>query len=160
MPRATSTEFNAGLDAHITEPAYLIEILYDPVMTWTTGAEVTWDSKDWERVGASVPSVDDSGATIQIRNDNNSGSALVLNNTLRDVPVRIYLFYNGDAEEIFRGYCSDARVKKMFVTIECLPNLSQNALVPRRRVAAPTFNHLPKPGEVIRWGGEYYKVEY
>lgn len=160
MPKVTSTEFDAGLGAHITEPAYLIEILDDPAITWTTGAAVTWDSKDWVPAGASVPSVNEGGATIQLRNDNNSGSALVLNNTLRDLAVRIYLFYNGDAEEVFRGYCSHSSVRKMFVTIECLPNRSQNALVPRRRVAPPTFNHLPKPGEVIRWSGEYYKVSF
>jgi hypothetical protein len=104
--------------------------------------------------------VSDNGATIQLRNDNNTGSALVLNNTMRDKECRIYLLYNGDATEIFRGYCTDARVSLMSVSIDAVPYTSRDALVPKRRVAGPTFTNLPKLGEIIRWGGEYFKVTF
>jgi hypothetical protein len=161
MPLEVSSEFQDGLDAHITAPAYLIEILISPSpFWWTTGAVVDWAGKTWVPSAAEVPQVGESGATIKLRNDNNTGSSLVLNNTLRDQEVRIYLYYNGDAKEIFRGYCSDAQVSLMSVSIDALPYKSQNALIPRRRVAAPTFNHLPKLGEVIRWGDEVYKVTF
>jgi len=161
MPRDVSVEFQAGLDAHIKEAAYLIQILISPApFYWTTGALVNWDGQTWVPTAAEVTQVNERGATIKLRNDDNTGSSLVLNNTLRDQECRIYLFYNGDAKQIFQGYCGDSSVKQMDVSIEALPYRSDRALVPRRRVAAPTFNNLPKLGEVIRWGTEYYKVTF
>lgn len=161
MPRITSPEFDAGIAAHIPEAVYLVEILISPSpFRWTTGALMDWDGKTWVPTAMRVPDVNDSGASIELRNDNNTGSSLVLNNTLRDQECRIYLHYNGDAKEIFRGFCSDSTVSLMSVSIQALPFRSQNALIPRRRVAAPTFNNLPKLGEVIRWGDEYFKVTF
>jgi hypothetical protein len=160
MPRDVSSEFQDGLDAHITQPVYLIALLTDTPFYWTTGAEVEWNSETWIPAAAKVLQLGDRGATIGLRNDDNSGSSLVLNNTLRDKECRIYLHYNGDAEELFRGYCSDSSVNLMLARVEVLPNRAQNALIPRRRVAAPTFTNLPRPGEIIRWDNEYFKVSF
>lgn len=160
MPRDTSTEFAAGLAAHITQPVYLIALFTDTPFYWTTGVEDDWDGETWVPNAAKVLQLSERGATIELRNDDNSGSTLVLNNTLRDKECRIYLHYNGDAEEMFRGYCSDSSVNLMSARIQVLPNRSQNALIPRRRVAAPTFTHLPRPGEIIRWDNEYFKVDF
>lgn len=160
MPAETSPEFNAGLIAHITEPVYLIEILTDTPFYWTTSAQVTWDGKTWLPSAARVEQISEQGARVQLRNDNNTGSSLVLNNTLRDKGCRIYLYYNGYAKEQFRGYCSDSSVSLMSVAIDMLPQRTANALIPRKRIAAPTFTNLPKLGEVIRWGTEYFKVTY
>lgn len=160
MPRDTSPAFDAGLIAHVTEPVYLIEILTDVPFYWTTSAQVTWDSKTWLPSAARVEQIGEQGARVSLRNDNNTGSSLVLNNTLRDKECRIYLFYNGDAEELFRGFCSDSSVSVMSVAIDMLPSRNSNALIPRKRIAAPTFTHLPKLGEVIRWGTEFFKVTY
>lgn len=160
MPRETSTAYDDGLTAHVTEPVYLVEILTDVPFYWTTGAPVTWDSKLWLSAALSVDRVSEQGASLSLRNDNNTGSSLVLNNTLRDKACRIYLHYNGDAEEIFRGYCSDSGVKYLTATIEVVPQKNTNALIPRNRIAAPKFTNLPKLGEVIRWGDEHYKVTF
>lgn len=160
MTRAVSTEFQDGMDAQIPEPAWLVEALLTPPLYWSTQDGVTWNDKTWTRVGLEIQGPSETGAVIKIRNDDNSGSALVLNNLLRDIEFRIYLYYNGAAIEMFRGYGSDSSLGKMAVTINLLPNRAINAKVPRKRLAAPTFTHLPKLGEVIRWGTESYKVTF
>lgn len=158
MPRTLPPPLEAGLDFPITEPVYLIEVLLDAPLYWTTSDQVEWNTIVWQPVAARVLQLSESSARIELRNDDNSGSSLVLNNTLRDREFRIYLFYNGEAVELFRGYGSDAQVSAMEVTIDLQVDQASNTAVPKGRLAAPKFTQLPRLGEVIKWGTEFYKV--
>lgn len=150
----------AGLAEHIPFPVYLVEVLLTPPLYWGTAEISSWNGNSWQPNAVVVESISETGAHLRLRNDNNSGSALVLNNTLRDVEFRIYLYYSGDAVEVFRGYGSDAAVAAMDVNISLIGHRAINALIPRKRLAGPTFTHLPKLGEVIEWGPDSYKVTF
>ena len=159
MSRTVSTTIQTGLDAHVAQPAYLVEVLLTQPLRWSSAGALTWNGEQWLAAGMSVKVADEKGATLRIRNDDNSGSSLVLNNRLRDVEVRIYKHYNGDAVEVFRGYGGSAKLSAMYAEITLHANQSQNAKAPRGRIAAPVFTNLPKLGEVIAWGGDKIKVE-
>jgi len=160
VTRTLSAPILTGIGQHITEPVYLVEVLLTIPLYWTTADATTWNGHDWQAVGLGIDGISETSARLELRNDNNVGSALVLNNTLRDTEFRIYLFYGSDAAEIFRGYGSDASVKAMEVSIELVANQSVNALEPRMRLAGPTFTRMPKVGDVIKWGGQFYKVTF
>lgn len=150
---------DAGIDAHVTEPIYLVEVV-DLDLHWTTSKQLTWNSIVWQAVGLRVLSVSESGARLQISNTDNVGSSLILNNQLRDTEFRIYLYYNGDAYERYRLYGSEAQINSLNVTIQLAQDTSRNTMAPRRRIAAPTFTKLPRLGEVIVWAGQSYKVTH
>jgi hypothetical protein len=158
--RTLSAPMLTGIAAHITEPVYLVEVLLAQPFRWTTSDALSWNGYSWQPIGMEIEEIGETAARLQLRNDNNSGSALVLNNKLRDTEIRIYLYYNGDAVEIFRGYGSDSSVAAMTVSIDILAHRSANALAPRKRLASPLFTRLPKLGEVIKWGTESYQVTF
>lgn len=158
--RTLSVDILAGIYELIPFPVFLVEVRRTPALYWTTAEIPDWNGHTWQTFGLTVASVTDSSATLKIANGNNAGSSLVLNSTLRDIEMAIYCWYNGDAFELFTGYGSDASVAAMEVTITLLRNRAANALVPYRRIAAPTFTLLPKLGQVIVWGNESYKVTF
>lgn len=149
-----------GTEAHIPEVAYLVEILLDTPLRLTTSAALDWNGYTWSPAGLTIPQMEETAARIELDNSGNVGSALVLNNTLRDVECRIYVHYNGSAIEIFRGYGSDASGDRMRVSLDLVADKASLGLVPNDRIAAPVFTNLPRFGEVIRWGGEHFKVTF
>jgi hypothetical protein len=159
MPRTISAAIQAGIDEHIPFVSHLVELLLPTPQYWSTGGAITWNGHDWQGVGLEIDTISETSAQIKIRNDNNFGSAMALNNLIRDVEIRIYLHYNGDAVEMFRGYGADVRIAAMSVIISLVTNRQINALAPRRRIAAPTFTHLPLLGQIIKWGTESLQVE-
>jgi hypothetical protein len=158
MSRAVSVNIQTGLDAAITVPIYLVEIELVAPLYFTTGAQVSWGGQTWDPVGMSVDRVAENGAKVTVRNDDNSGAALILNNALRDTSFKIYIYYNGDAEEIFRGYGGAATMRATTATITLHSDRAANTRAPRQRIAGPVFTHLPKPGEIIQWGDGSLKV--
>lgn len=158
MSRTVSASIQTGLDAHVNVPVYLVEVLLDTPLYWTTSDAVTWDSKSWIATGLSVDRITENGGQLRIRNDDNSGSALVLNNALRDTEFRVYLYYNTDAVEVFRGYGGGAVISAMNVIITLHANTAARTKAPRGRIALPIFTYLPKPGDVLVWGDERLKV--
>jgi hypothetical protein len=158
MSRSVSAAIQTGLDAHVNVPVYLVEVLLDTPLYWTTSDAVTWDSHSWIATGLSVDQITESGGRLRVRNDNNSGSALVLNNTLRDTEFRVYLYYNTDAVEVFRGYGGGATITAMHTVINLHANRAARTKAPRGRIALPVFTYLPKPGDVLVWGDERLRV--
>ena len=159
--RTVNATIQAGLDASVTVPVYLVECRMSPsTLYWSTGGALTWNSQSWQTAGLEVIRVNERGGSIRIRNDDNSGASLALNAGFRDIEFRVYQYYNGDAVEVFRGYGGKTTVSAMFVTIELHADRGANTKVPRTRIAPPTFTYLPKKGEVIQWGEITLKVEY
>lgn len=156
--RTVSATIETGIAAAITEPIYFIEVSLTTPLYWTTGAAITWDSKSWVPVGLHVDRVGEGGAQLSIRNDNDIGAGLVLNNVLRDTEFRIYQNYGTDAVEIFRGYGGAAVIEAMYAVITLHPNKASRTKAPRGRIASPVFTHLPKPGEIIAWGDDRLQV--
>ena len=158
--RPISAPMQSGIDDHIPFAVYLIEVLLTPPLYWATAEIPPWNGHSWLTAGVVIESIDETFASLRLRNDDNSASALALNNLLRDTEFRVYLYYNGDAIEIFRGFGSDARIGAMEVTLALHSHRAINARVPRQRMTGPTFTHLPKLGDVIIWGTDNYKVTY
>ena len=158
MPRTLSEILQAGIAEQIPFISYLVEMRLPTPQYWSTGGPIAWDGHDWQAVGLEIDTVGESAAQIKIRNDNNFGSALALNNIIRDIEFRVYVYYSGDAVEMFRGYGSDVRIAPMNVSISLVINRQINAVVPRRRIARPTFSRLPQLGQIIKWGTETMQV--
>ena len=160
MSRTISTTIQTAIGENVVTPGYLVYVGLDTPLRWSTVGDVTWDGVDWLAVGMTVDRLAESETRIRIRNDDNSGSSLALNNRLRDTEFRIYAYYDGDALEVFKGYGGEASITAFDVVITLHSNRSAKAKVPRGRIAAPTFTNLPKLGAVIEWGEERLKVEF
>jgi hypothetical protein len=96
---------------------------------------------------------------LVLRNDDDTGSALVLNNVTRDKEVRIYKYYNGDAEWLYQLYMGETLLEKMGVKITLHDTKLGQTLAPRRRVIEPTFTRIIASGVILRWGDERLRVE-
>lgn len=162
MPYEFNPTIQAGMDAHIPEETILVEVLLEGTpLYWSDRGTINWDSKTWLPVGLDLDdNFTERGGSLKIRNDNNTGSSLVLNNTLRDVELRIYLYYNGDAKEVFRGYFGDMELDPEYATLHFESHRAANTLAPRKRIAAPIFTNLPRLGERIKWGGDTLEVTF
>lgn len=161
MPINYGATIEAGMDAAIVAETLLVEILLESgSLYWSDRAQVDWNGETWLDVGLDIdPGFSDRGGAMTIDNQDNTGSSLVLNNTLRDVELRIYLHYNGDAREKFRGYFSDGELSTDKAILYFDANQYGAALAPRKRIAAPIFTNLPRQGERIRWGDDYIEVQ-
>lgn len=158
MARTLSATIQAAIGEHVTEPGFLVYVGLGTPLRWSTRGEVTWDSETWYAAGLEINSVAPDKASISIRNDNGYGSALALDNQLRDVQFRIYAYYDGDAQEIFRGYGGGASISMDSVSINLYASRSDGTKVPKMRIANPLFTNLPVVGTTIRWGNDELKV--
>lgn len=159
MPRVISAPIQTGVDAAISEPSYLVEILLDAPLHYSTMDAVTWNSINWLVNGVRLEGVSEDGGRLILRNDDNTGSALVLNNVTRDKEVRIYKYYNGDAKWLYQLYLSEADIGRDEVSIAMYASRNADSVAPRLRIIEPLFTNILKPGSFIRWGDERLRVE-
>lgn len=159
MPRTLPAAVTTGIGLHITDPSYLVELLLDTPVYYTTMDAVDWDSKSWLANAVRLDGVSELGGTLVLRNDDSTGSALVLNNITRDKEVRIYKYYNGDAQWLYQLYMGETDIRKDEVAITLYATRLGQALAPRKRIIGPAFTNILAPGVVIRWGDERLRVE-
>jgi hypothetical protein len=158
MPRPISTNIQTGVDAHITEPSYLIAIAFDPPVYYSTMDAVVWDGKSWGSGGVRLEQLSERGGVLVLRNDNNLGSALVLNELTRDVEVDIYKYYNADAKWLYRLYMGGAEIGKFDVRVSLHGSRTGQRQAPRKRIIEPVFTNILAPGTTIKWGNDVLRV--
>ena len=118
MARTISSTIETALSAHMPVPGYLLRVGIRPELRYSTIGDVTWDGVTWFGNAMRIGSIGEDTATVLLRNDDLSGSSLVLNNKLLEVRFDLYVYYDGDAEKIFTGYGGAASVGAMDVSIE------------------------------------------
>lgn len=155
LPAAVDTA--VGLD--LTGPTYLVEFLFGSPLYYTTRQEVTWDSKTWIALGLRVDRINADSAVVVFPNHDNTGSALALNNALRDTEIRIYEHHDTDAVEVFRGFGDDVDIDGTETRITLRSSSRGRAVAPRLRVARPTFTRLPIAGATFTLGDYVIRVE-
>lgn len=160
MPRTLPAGIEAAILLNHTEPGWLVEMLLSSPLRYSTGGQVEWNGYVWLAGGIHVEFSQANLPTISLPNHNNAGSALMLNNILRDVVCNIYLWYSPDAELYFSGYLSPADTSYRFTRYTAETTRSDRQVAPRRRMVYPTFTRMPAPGKVIHSGNTFITVGY
>ena len=157
MTRVVSATITTAIGKKITQPAYLVELHFSPVMRFASHQQTTWNDEAWY-TGVSVGEVSAMEANFALRNVDNSLSALVLTQRTIDLRCKIYKYYEGDAELIFDGVLGQpseigpriAFLARSHVDIGVFPD---------ERIGPPLCNHITPAGTVIRWGNGTLELE-
>lgn len=159
MPRALSATITTELDHATPDHVRLVQIGF-PGMTlrYSTHQELEWDGQTWYPLGIQIDSVSAEAASLVLRNEDNFVSALVLAAPLDEVPVVIYDWYNGDAEQIFYGTLDGAPLIDNPVRLSARGHRGAPTY-PTQRIAAPDFAHITPAGTVIKWGDDQLVLE-
>src|SRR5690606_14505101 len=100
--RTLTTVLTTAISQRITQPAYLVELGFSPVMRFATHKQLIWDDEAWY-TGVDVQTVSAAEAQFSLRNSDNSLSALVLTQRTIELSCRVFQFYDTDAVLIFDG---------------------------------------------------------
>src|SRR5574343_865878 len=92
MPRVVGATIQAALPGPITAPGYLVYMGFPSThIRHSTLSTLTFGGYEWlGNMGTKVQSVSELAATVELRNSDLSASALVLGNSLADLPCEIY----------------------------------------------------------------------
>src|SRR5574343_495238 len=151
MPRVVGATIQAALPGPITAPGYLVYMGFPSTpIRHSTLSTLTFGGYEWlGNMGTKVQSVSELAATVELRNSDLSASALVLGNSLADLPCEIYQLYSGDAKLIFSGFLDGSDIGSRVTLTE--KAMSTARKIPNKYITYPTFNHLIPPGTELNW---------
>lgn len=158
MPRTVSATIQAAIGQTITEPNYLVELGFSPIVRWAALRDVTWGGFTWSANGLMVQTVSTERAQISMRNSDNSISALVLGNALKNISCKVYQHYDSDAELLFAGVLSGSPEVGTRVILDALSE-GRDRKYPDQQIVPPLFNHLMPVGTEIDFGGKMLRLE-
>ncbi len=158
MSRALSAAIQVGVAEAVTNPLYLVEFGFDPVLRYCTGQPREWDGQSWLGGGCTVNSVSAQAARLTLRNDDNSLSALILGNRLVDITCRIWQWYNDDALPVFVGRLDEAPTIGAQVVLTAKEH-SGAAKYPDKRIDGSVCSRILPSGTVINWGNNTVTLE-
>lgn len=170
--RTLSSNTNTAIAAPVTQPAYLVEMLFpgSPLRMNTTANTVNYASNifipydvkvqglTWENAGAQK-------GKLIIGNTDLTAGALVLAQGVADVTINIWAFWaaatsSGDPVQVFSGAGDDADIMPNAVMISLVPSNQKGLFSPRRRITPEQgFNHLPAPHTQYNWNGQIFILE-
>lgn len=156
------------LDQH-TCPFYIVKLEFETSTSYLSETQqVTFESNvyqegairvgsfSWEATGQQV-------GTIGLLNENNAATALVLNNTVQDVPISIYLVYSTgpstttDPILVVKGVMSGSSLGPEISIIGVLTSKAETEFAPQDFYTIEEgYNWLPPTGTVVTWAGEKY----
>ena len=155
-----------------TRPVYLVKMLVPSgTIYMSTGPQITFDGDVYNEgqlsVGNFVWSPDGSQTgQLELANENNAASALLLTGTLNDVVVEIYQTYliaggGNTAPQLYvRGSMDGSTIGASRSIVNVLSTTAQTASVPTRYYTIEEgFNWLPIDGEVVTWGDEVFLLQ-
>ena len=104
--------------------------------------------------------------SVELLNENNAATALVLNNTVQDVPVTIYQVYsltpttNTTPVLYSKGVLSGSNIRPEKSVLGVLTSKAETDFAPRDFFTIEEgFNWLPPTGTVVTWADEKYVLE-
>lgn len=162
--RALSTATATATAATITTPAYLVEIAWSSIVRLSSRGDQSWGGLAW--TGGRLGKVDGrDGGSVEVINSDLAYSALVLNEGIADVGVRVWAFYGdnpaaSDPVLVFDGVGDGADIGADRVKISLASDGARTLYSPRRFVGPSIgLNHLRPAGTRISFGGEVYTLE-
>jgi len=158
MPRAVSATIDTATGQTITEPNYLLELGFSPVLRYAALRDVVWGGYLWSASGLIVNSVNNEQASASLRNHDNAISAIVLGATLHNISCKVYAHYDSDAQLLFAGLLSGSPEIGPRVQLNA-QSTGRSRKWPRDQIVAPLFNHLMPPGTEIQFGGKVLVFE-
>jgi len=156
--RVLTTVISTAIGQRITNPAYLIELGFTPIMRCATHKQIVWDGEAWYAVGIEVQSVSAAEASFSLRNPDNAISALVLTQRTIDLRCRVFQMYDTDAELIFDGVLgqpTDIGSRVQFLARSHV----DVGVFPDERIGPPLCNFITPAGTVIKWGSGTLELE-
>lgn len=166
LPGDVSTEIVKSYVA----PAYLIEIGFATPFRQSTGRDIDFGGNTFTEGGVIPESLswvgNQQSGEIVILNGDSSGTALVLNNRVADVPIKIWKTYvtgpttNTTPVLLLVGVGRNARITVDEVRVTVSESASDTEFAPQDLVIPGNgFNHLPRLNKVFVWQGEHYLLE-
>lgn len=158
MPRTVSATIDTAVSKTITEPNYLLELGFSPMLRYAALRTVNWGGYLWSASGLAVQSVDVESANFSLRNHDNALSAIVLGSNLHNISCKIYQHYDSDAELIFSGTLAAAPQIGPRVELSAQYQ-GHSSKYPSGQIVAPLFNHLMPQGTEIQFGNKTLRFE-
>lgn len=170
--RTLTDNVAAEVDALATKPGYFVEISFSAPLRASTRGEMEWLGNVWVDAGLVVAGLSVDGtsssasAGASFADDDETISALVLNEGVADRPVRVWCFYGDSPDDddpvmLFDGVCDAASgdPEGGRVTITFAQGGSSHYSPRRRMTREQGFSFLPAKGTTIRWNGDRYKLD-
>lgn len=168
--RSLTAKVSTAINQPATSPIYLVSLGYATPIRLSTNGDITWNGQTWSDFGIEVKNIrytngGGQSASLRISNHDNSYSALILAEGIRDISVDIYSIYGAapyavdDAEHLFSGVIDDVPSIADFVEMRLISEGARTAWTPRITLSTFLGNNLPVPGTRIRWNGEVLVLE-
>lgn len=168
MSRGLDTANAAAVAETVTTPHWFVRMEFATPLRLTTAPSINWTAQGGTFANADLEISDPTGRPrLTIFNDLASFGVTVLTDGTAGRGVKIWQAYKasgassslaGYAEPVllFDGEMSEAEIGD-FVTIDCEQWPAR--FTPRLYVNAPTFNHLPRRGDVIQMPNQKITLE-
>lgn len=168
--RIVTTKIANAIDSPVQTPAYLIEINFSTIIRLCNRETVSYGGFTWYQGGAAVTGLatGEGGAktaTIELPNNQFAYSTIILAETASGRRVRIWKLFgeapyqDEDAQLVFDGLIDDVPELTEKVVMNCSTQNLRTTSIPAITIGAPYFNHMPRTGQSIVWGGEIYDLE-
>jgi hypothetical protein len=156
----------------VTQPGYLIEMLFDPPFRVSTRGDISALGSNWKSwgvvlsgIGLGLQDIAQSGSMV-LGNNGTEISALALGQKFDDIAINIWMFYgdatnDDDPVQVFAGVGGAFTIgTDGKVTVQLARRGSRTLFSPRRYMTAQQgFSFLPAPGTKIAWGGEVFTFD-
>ena len=170
IKRTVSDATLGALGQVVTEPYNLIKIMWESATSYmSTGPQTVFQGNTYIESGARMGrfSWDSEGnqkGNIFLFNQENTASALVLNNTVADTPIEIYQTdRDGEVQPvaIVVGVLdSPDTIGLDEVGLRVTTSGSRTTLIPNEyHTLSNGFNFLPRAGTIIMWAGEKFELQ-
>jgi hypothetical protein len=172
VSRLISDATLAATTSVVTQPGYLVEMLFNPPFRVSSRGEISALGNDWvawgvtfSGIGVGLQDVTQSGSMV-LNNAGTEISALALAQKFDDIPVNIWAFY-GDATNDDDPVLVFAGVGGAFtigtdgkVTVQLARRGSRTLFSPRHYMTPQQgFNFLPAAGTKVNWGNEIFTMQ-
>ena len=172
VQRALSDATQTAAAATVTQPGYLIEMLFDPPFRVSSRGAVSALGNDWipwgvtfSGIGLGLQDITQSGAMV-LNNAGTEISALALEQKFDDIAINVWAFY-GDATNdddpalVFAGvggaFAIGADGK---VTVQLSRRGARTLFSPRHYMTPQQgFSFLPAAGTKVNWGNEVFTFQ-
>jgi hypothetical protein len=172
VQRTIPSNLEAVLGDQHTEPFNIVKIEFEAATQYLSESrEVTFETNEYLEGAITVgkfrwgPDGTQSG-TISLLNENNAASALILSNTIQDIPITIYEVYatgpssNSDPTIVVTGVMSGSSLNPKEAVVQVLTSKGDTEFVPSAFYTIEEgYNWLPPVGTVVQWNGEKYVLQ-
>jgi hypothetical protein len=157
----------------MTKPLYLVRFKWSTkpnvISHFSSGEQVSYNGNTYlpgfVEVGAIAVGALSAPTSLLLANFDNSGAAFVINNSLEDSRVDIWLAYlpepltADNTDHIYSGTVAACKIGYDYVNLELVSFNRRRTICPRLFFSAPNFNHLPPAKLRIKVGSQVYILE-